>query len=372
LRRNFKDIHLKSMMITVIYANRNRDLKRIKASLDTLKRQSAQNFEVVFVDYGSEEPLVHNLKQLCNSYEFVTPYVLPVSQLLWNKSKALNYGISKSKSPYIFIADVDHIFHPDALLKMTEYSNPDSFTLFKMGYLDKDESKLLNESFKFTDLKVARSGEVNGMVLASTEAFKKINGFDEFFHFYGSEDIDLFARLKHAGYKENYVKEKFIYHNWHSSFANAEDDKLTVKPRMKNIMRINQQHHKFNLENLVIKPIQQGEMGYLIEEKDSNKLLKPTKQFAIPNILAEVEHFLNFELPNLSNEIVHVVFFEDPYYSSLKHKAKKILGKQSQPYCSLKEINDKILMQIVYNYRHSNYSYIVGKDLLSINFGLGI
>jgi glycosyltransferase involved in cell wall biosynthesis len=355
-------------MISIIYANRNRDLNRIKVTLDTLKSQSFKNFEVLFVDYGSDPNLVEQLSSLLNKYEFVRFFPLKVSQLLWNKSKALNYGLLKATGTYIFIADIDHVFHPDALLKMTEYSSPDSFTLFKMGYLDKDESKLLNKSFKFTDLKVARSGDVNGMILAPTEAFEKINGFDEFFHFYGSEDIDLFARLKHAGYKENYVKEKLIYHNWHSSFANAEDDKLTLKPRIKNIMRINQQHYKFNLENLVLKPSLQGSMGVIIAEKDSNKLLKPSKQFTIPNILAEVEHFLNFELLKLSNEIVQVVFFEDPYYSGLKYKAKKILGKQSQTYCSLKEINDKILKQIVYKYRDSNYSFKVADDLKSIDF----
>ena len=83
--------------VTIVYANRNRDLKRIKASLDSLKIHTEANFKVVFVDYGSEEPLVNGLKQLCNTYEFITPYFLPVSQLLWNKSKALNYGILQSQ-----------------------------------------------------------------------------------------------------------------------------------------------------------------------------------------------------------------------------------------------------------------------------------
>lgn len=355
-------------MISLIYANRNRDLNRIKITLDSLIFQSVKNFEVLFVDYGSDPDLVEQLSSLLKKYEFVRFFPLMVSQLLWNKSKALNYGLLKAKGTYIFIADVDHVFHPDALLKMTEDSKPDSFTLFKMGYLDKDESKLLNKPFKFTELKISRSGEVNGMVLAPTEAFKKINGFDEFFHFYGSEDIDVFTRLKHAGYKENFLNEDLVCHNWHSSFASAEDDKLTVNPRIKNIMRINQQHYKFNLENLITKPIQQGEMGYVINEKDSVKFLKPSKQYLIPNILAEVEHFLNFELPNLSNEIIHATFTEDNYYSSVKHKAKKILGKQSQPYCSLKEVNDKVLKQIVYNYRDSNYSFKVADDLKSIEF----
>ena len=102
-------------MVTIIYANRNRDLNRIKVSFESLKNQTTTNFRVVFVDYGSIDPLVNDLKKLCDNYDFVSPYFLPVSQLLWNKSKALNYGISQTHSPYIFIADVDLIFHPDSI-----------------------------------------------------------------------------------------------------------------------------------------------------------------------------------------------------------------------------------------------------------------
>jgi predicted glycosyltransferase involved in capsule biosynthesis len=51
------------------------------------------------------------------------------------------------------------------------------------------------------------------MILTTKEAFFEIKGYDEFFHFYGSEDVDLYARLENAGYKSNLVTDIYFYHN---------------------------------------------------------------------------------------------------------------------------------------------------------------
>lgn len=354
--------------LTIIYANRNRDAERVKISFNSLKKQSNQNFEVVFVDYGSEPLIVYNLQQLSCSYEFVTFYHLPVSQLLWNKSKALNYGISKSKNSYIFIADVDLVFHPEAIQLLIKLSNPNKFFLFKLGYLNKTQSVNLRKAYKFDDLRVKKFGDVNGMVLSSKESFCKINGFDEFYHFYGAEDVDLFSRLTNADYIEKKDIHTYFYHNWHATFSGTEDNMITTNPRVKNIMRINQQHFNRNKEKSRIKPYRQDIIGTFIDSEQSNLLKKPSLFFKIPNILAHVEYFLNEELFNLRDEIVQAEFYEDTYYPSIKYKVKARLGKQTQAYCSLKEINDRVLKKIVFEYRHHNYSFKISPDLKKIIF----
>ncbi len=354
--------------VTIIYANRNRDLKRIKTSLESLKNQTESNFRVVFVDFGSEETLVNALKQLCNSYEFVNPYFLPTSQLLWNKSKALNYGVKKATSPYIFIADVDLIFKPGATELLKELADPKKFFLFKLGYLDISESKKLSGSYKFEDLKPSSFGDVNGMILAPKNAFYEVNGLDEFFHFYGSEDEDLFARMENSGYKREVNEAPIFYHNWHQSFAGSEDRIITGNPRIKNIMRINQRHFLRNRDMGITKPSRQTEMGEFIGKEESDLLQKPTKTVKISNILSQVEHFLREELPSYTGEIIKVEFVEDPYFHTLKHKLKKLLGIQTQPYCSLKEVNDMVLKEILFNYRDANYYFEISKDLKVITF----
>ena len=354
--------------IAIIYAHRNRDVERIKLSFESLKKQSSKNFEVLFVDYGSDESLTQNLKKLVSEYEFVNSFFLPVPQLLWNKSKALNYGILRTDAQYIFISDVDIIFHPLAIETLDQLTHPEKFILFKMGYLDKKESLVLKNLRNFDGLIASRVGNVNGMVLSTRKALLEVNGFDEFFHFYGAEDVDLFQRMKNAGYNEKISDKLYFYHNWHQSFQGSEDRVVTRNPRMKNIMRINEEHYLRNLDRKILKPERQPSMGEIIGVSRSLVLNKPTKDYILPNITARVEHFLEEELLSLDNEVVKAKFIVDPYYNSLKYKAKKKLGKQTQSYLSLKEVNDRILKKIVYNYRNHNYSFTISPELDSIEF----
>lgn len=358
--------------IAIIYANRNRDPERIRLSFESLKKQSLKNFEVIFVDYGSDVSLAEDLKKLMGEYDFVSSFFLPVSQLLWNKSKALNYGILQSKASYVFIADVDLIFHPKAIERLDQLKKPESFFLFKMGYLDKDRSTDLKELQSFDDLKVSRVGEVNGMVLAPTQVFLKVNGFDEFFHFYGAEDVDLFSRFKTAGYREEKVEGLYFFHNWHRSFQGSEDEIVTRNPRIKNIMRINQEHYFRNMDRKILKPERQNGMGEILEPGRSSRLEEPTCNYKIPNIAARVEHFLEEELLTLKEEVVKAEFVIDPYYETLKYRIKKKLGKQTQPYLSLKEVNDLILKKILFCYRDHNYSFAISPDLNSIEFRIEV
>lgn len=359
-------------VFSILFAHRNRDSERIKISFDSLRKQQLQNFEVIFVDYGSEKGLVKELEKLEREFPFVRFYHLAVPQLLWNKSKALNFGITKAKGDYVFIADIDLVFHPETSILWEKLQSPDKFYLFQLGYLDKAESQKLSGNYEFGDLKSARVGEVNGMILTSRESLMKVNGLDEFFHFYGSEDEDLFVRLENAGYQEEQRKEEYFYHNWHQSFSGTEDKLLTGNPRVKYIMRINQRHFERNRDRGIIKPLRQGEMGNFIAAERSEALKNPDMNLEIPNILARVEHFLREELPSRKGEVVQVEFFEDEFYTSLKHRLKKGLGKQTQPYISMKEVNDMVLKEILYNYRDHNYSFRLGKDLKRIDFILEV
>jgi len=354
--------------ISIIFAFRNRDITRIKSSMDSLQIQKIQNFEVIFVDYGSKKETSVKLQNLLSDYDFSKYFYLDVENLLWNKSKALNYGIVNSRFEYIFIADVDLIFHPETTSLFEKLKNPQSFYLFKLGYLGKEESKKLQNEYKFEVLKPSRFGLVNGMILASRKALIAVNGLDEFFHFYGAEDEDLFARLENAGYKKKLNSNQYFYHNWHKSFSGAEDKLLTGKPRIKNIMRINQRHFQQNRNKGIIKPERQRGMGEIVDLKSSKLLQKPSKISKIPNILAQVEHFLREELLSFKGEVIRAEFYEDHYYISLKHKIKRVLGKQTQSYISMKDVNDMVLKEILFNYRDYNYSFEIKEDLKSIIF----
>lgn len=353
--------------ITIIYANRDRSYDRIKISLDSLERQTEKNFKVVFVDYGSNSVLQSELKELCSHYQFIDFYPLNVSQLLWNKSKALNFGILQCKTSFIFIADVDLVFHYDSIKKLNKIASTESFYLFNLAYLSENESKKLKREFEFEDLKPSNVGDVNGMILAPKTAFMRVDGFDEFFHFYGGEDVDLFARIGNAGFKERRYNHSLFYHNWHQGFSGSEDKVITSKPRVKNIMRINQEHYLSNKRFKRIRPLRQDNMGELIDPMKAEKLKHPDHIYKILNVKAHVEHFLNEELKSVSG-VVQAYFEIDNYYHSTKHRIKKVAGRQTQPYISLKEVNDMVLKKIVFDFRDLNYSYRVSDNLQRIDF----
>ncbi|APU69115.1 hypothetical protein GRFL_2391 [Christiangramia flava JLT2011] len=342
-------------------------MERIRLTLDSLSKQTDQNFKVIFVDYGSKYELLVELKELFKNYTFVQLFALEVPQLLWNKSKALNYGILKASTPFIFIADVDLLFHPLTTKKLEDFSGQNSFGLFSLNYLSKEESAEVVKRNKIKNLEIKRKGEVNGMILAPKKAFTEVGGYDEFFHFYGAEDVDLFDRIERAGYKRKKYPDKLFYHFWHESFQGSEDKIITQKPRVKDIMRVNEQHYFMNNQLEVIRPKRQPDMGKIISKEDSNLLKTPAKTYRIKNIRAQVEHFLHEIMP-AEKGVICAVFEEDPYYSSFKHQVKKLLKKETQTYISMKEVNDMLLKKIVFEYRNANYSFKIAEDLKSIDF----
>lgn len=354
-------------MITIVFANRNRDFKRIIHSMESLSKQTSQNFKVNFVDYGSDPEYVEELKPILAKYHFVTFFELKVSHLLWNKSKALNYGILKARTSYIFIADVDLIFNPDTVDHLESRIDPDSFCLFEMNYLGKSQSARLDKNMSFDSLRIERKGKVNGMILVSRESCIQINGFDEFFHFYGAEDVDFFNRLKRLGLKKNYCGEALFYHQWHVGYQARNNEELSELPRIKDAMRINEQHLRFNIVNKILSPINQNKMAEGLEYKSDDELKTPSVRISIKNYREEVEHFLREEINYFKSKTISVQFNEE-IKTTLKKALFQKWYRSGRTGISLKEVNDMVLKEIVYNFRHYNYSYEVSKNLKSIEF----
>jgi hypothetical protein len=355
-------------MVTIVYAYRNRELSRIKSSLDSLENQSVKSFKVVFVDYGSELELAHEMRKLVESYSFAQYYYVHAQFLLWNKSKALNYGIKKVTTEYVFIADVDLIFSSNAIMFFNKIKQLNEVNLFKLAYLDKQNSLKLNESYHFEDLKPKHFGTINGMILVSKQALEKVQGYDAFFHFYSSEDVDLYNRLANADYKIINRDETLFYHNWHIIYASYNDKKMSVIPRLYNVKRINEQHYFSNIDNRLITPNRQSVFGSIVSKEDQIVLKNPTITVSLKNIQSHVSHFFNEQIKSYENAVVKVIVKEDLYYRSIKHYLKKILNKQTQPYVSMKIVNDIILNKILYEYREFNYSYLISEDLKTITF----
>ena len=355
-------------MITILFAYRNRDLDRIELAMETLNKQTEENFKVIFVDYGSEDKYSIPLKKLIENYLFANYYYVAHPGLLWNKSKAFNFGIKKAETNYILTADIDLIFHPETIECLDRLADPSSFTLFKYGYLPENLKLDQIRNIPFSYLKPGHYGEVNGVGLYPKKALEDIRGFDEFYHFYGLEDEDLFLRLELAGYNRCREERTLFLHQWHARYPFKNDDILTVNPRLKNAMRINQQHYLFCKEEKKHIPFDQENWGIVYRKDDLKILTAPDLEFDINNSSASVIHFINEFLPSCKGKIVSVKVAEETSGFNLKQKVKNLIGKEKQPFLNMKEVNDLILQRVIFTHRHHNYRYAISKDLRSICF----
>lgn len=352
-------------MITVIYAYRNRGFERIKRSLDSLKIQTNKKFNVLFVDYGSSKSIKNRNHKLIANYSFVDYiYTYSIDQP-WNKSRALNIAIKKTKTQFVFIADIDMIFHNLFIEKLNVLKSDKKNFFFKVGFLSQNESQ---NSKKFEDYKInfVTNQEAKGLSLFYTKHLKNINGFDEFFHFWGSEDVDIHNRLNNVGISSVFIEDEIlILHQWHQNYANSQKNVLTKDLQLKNIEKINYQHLLYNKKNEIQKVNSQN-WGLKVDKADYDTLNDYNKPIELTNKFEIVQHFLHYTLPSNDKKILHVKFGLDSKSNTTKTKIKQVLKRDKNKFLSLKEINDLLLLHLISFYRDELYIYKVSDQLDSL------
>lgn len=359
------------MKLSFLYAYRNRDTQRVKNSLISLEYQgfASKSYEVVFVDYGSDFQQAEEVKKVVESFDFATYHYIAHPALLWNKSKALNYAATRSKGQYIFVADVDICFDSSVINVLNKLTFPNSFTRFKLCYLKEKLSHEVTRRGGFSDEHVKHHGIVNGLILVSKENFYKVEGYDEFYHFYGAEDVDFYQRLKNSGLKEITNTETLFYHQWHPIYNNINDSILEKNPRFFNIKKINHEHFNFQTKEKAKHPLVHQTMNSKVWRKeDELNSENVTASFNISNDHAKVWHCIKVVLPLQREEVVKIQITQDAYFASVKHQLKKKLKKSDRVPISMKEVNDMILEEIVLKYRNHNYAYSITDDLKQITF----
>lgn len=343
LRKQIKEV-------SIILTYRNRDLLIVEKCLNSFKAQTKLNFIVYIVDYGSNSYYSEKLESLLVNYEFCELIKVPVSFQLWNKSKAINIALKICNEPYFFVGDIDIIFREDFIEKLNEVKNEAEVTYFQVGFLSKEESK---KELPFINYKIKHisGAEATGMTLYPTVLLKSINGYDEFYHGWGSEDSDVHERLKSFNIKVNfYIKETILLHQWHSRVYRLKE---SLEPFHSGLEKINSKYFLQGVKSKKVKANVEFKWGVL-QKKDN---FKPHNIFQITNEESEIQAFLEGSFFNFKNQnlIVRVTISKE--YRSLKNTFKKLLGKKYKVFYSLQKVNDLLLMTLISNYRTNYYEY---------------
>lgn len=210
----------KTPLFSLIVVYRNRDIPRVKRFLDSLLWQTNQNFELVFVDYGSSVTHQKEVQQLLQPVPFVKYIYTETRGLLWSRSKALNLGISQATGDYITTLDIDLILSPEFINMTLEKIKKQHFIQYQCYYLPRNFNKF-DQLFlaDFTPEKhfdTTVKATAYGIVTFARDILTETGMYNEYYQLWGLEDIDFINRVKElAACKETYLPNIRIYHQWH-------------------------------------------------------------------------------------------------------------------------------------------------------------
>ncbi|MEO6731333.1 MAG: glycosyltransferase [Ferruginibacter sp.] len=211
------------MKFSFVATFKNRDQKRIRLFLDSLQQQTNNDFELIFINQGSDADVNEWIEKIVLEYSFVDYYYNCTEGFLWNKGNALNVGIKAARGEYIIVADVDLIFLPGYLESINNLLKPGLFITHNALYIP--ESFIINAIADVTNQEHNAQFEeaFHSACVAEKQALININGYDEFYLVWGVEDDDIIRRLRQSGQKQKHISSNDlnIFHQWHPSVSFA-------------------------------------------------------------------------------------------------------------------------------------------------------
>ena len=359
-------------MITYIYAYRDREIERVKRSLDSLMKQEDKDFKVIFIDYGSKFETAKQIKELLSKYCFVK-YIYTYTQgKPWNKSIALNIGIKQTQTKYILSADVDMIFHPSFNRLLKNLADENKLTFFQVGYLDK------HQNYDKTELRpVSYSNHrATGICLFPKSDLLAINGYDEFFICWGAEDEDVIVRLTNYGLeKVFYTQNILVYHQYHKPFKELKHKLLSEALTYNQVRYHNDKKRRFNENETTIKVNENRNWGEIIKKEHLDNLQNTPISRTYTSFKSDVDFFLFFELKHLKKGYWGFKFVQ--FVPKKNITVKYILYRlwtignrdlKTKEEYSLKEVNDLLLKFLVYG----NYDFHLQIDIENASLELRI
>lgn len=253
--------------LSLVFGFKNRDSQRVRRCLDSLVNQDLDQFDVIFVDYGSDPSCRAAVEPLVRSYRFAHYVYCETRGWPWNRAHALNIGIRLSRAEFVMTSDIDMIFSEFSLKKMIDGYDGKSTLHAGCYYLPKDFGDWDALSANKTKWKRTNKDGL-GLMLLPREIYIRLGGYDEYYRFWGREDQDLEQRLNKLGFETHFLDlEEFpLFHQWHPIQNN------TTFAFMPESYWIRAQFH-FGKHLGVEKRNEPGGMGRLVEKKERPALL---------------------------------------------------------------------------------------------------
>jgi predicted glycosyltransferase involved in capsule biosynthesis len=223
--------------LTIVASNRDRlDLKSniTRFFLNSLEWQTCKDFEVLIADGGSK-----NFKELDDFFKSQSSIPIKIIQEKigekFERAKLNNVGIRNANTKYIMTTDVDMMYGPEFVKELLSRVGDNIFVESRTMYLKgKMTAKIYNGRLDpLNDIDSCKIGRIKkrttagGCQCASIDLWNKVNGFDEDFIGWGSEDYDLLTRIGAARAKVVWMGENRqslnLFHQHHDKISVKED-----------------------------------------------------------------------------------------------------------------------------------------------------
>ena len=185
--------------------------------LESLSKQTFQNFEVLLIEDGSTEKC-DLVAQKYNDSLNIRYYYKENS----GRSETRNYGMEKAEGEYFVFFDSDCVIPPLYFDKVKRTLN-DNYT-DSYGGPDKADKSFndLQKAISFSMTSFLTTGGIRGSkgikmekfvprtfnMGFSREVYETVGGFKDMF----GEDIDLSLRIRNKGYTCQLISDAFVYH----------------------------------------------------------------------------------------------------------------------------------------------------------------
>lgn len=196
-------------LVSLIITSKN-EAAIIGKLLDSIKKQSFKNIEVILVDNNSTDQTI----DIAKKYQSIKIYAFGPE-----RSAQRNYGAKKSRGKYLFFLDADMELSPDVVKDCVEVFEKGKLS----GVVIPEQSIATNFWGMVKAFERSFYGEKGDPITDAArfflrQVFFKVGGYDE--SITGPEDWDLPDRIREAGYKIGRSSKKIYHHEQEVSLLN--------------------------------------------------------------------------------------------------------------------------------------------------------
>ena len=191
--------HVVQPKVSVVIPTYNR-ADKLRRTLDSLMRQTINDFEVVICDDGSTDETA----DVVNEYSPLLDITYDFSDNYGGPARPRNRGVKLARAPYIAFLDSDDWWSKKKLEVSLEYMNEGADIVYHdLFYVTKSDQNYFWRKVTTRDLSrpvfndLLRNGNLitNSSVVLRKNLLEKINGFNEDKEFIAIEDYDAWLRI---------------------------------------------------------------------------------------------------------------------------------------------------------------------------------